>query len=154
MKENPNGLDERQREKRNRIGNQCFMLLLYALLLNIALYGAGIKWFPYPADVMVIVTVVAFIYLARIIAGNAYLPPSTYRARGRMKVIVLTALSVIMAVIGVLLYKRVTPSVAAVETGDNSGVILFIMSAVTLAIALVMGLVQRARNKEQEGKEE
>ena len=85
MKENPNGLDERQREKRNRIGNQCFMLLLYALLLNIALYGAGIKWFPYPADVMVIVTVVAFIYLARIIASNAYLPPSTYRARGRMK---------------------------------------------------------------------
>ena len=153
MKENPNGLDERQREKRNHIGNQCFMLLLYALLLDITLFGAGIKWFPYPADVLVIVVVVAFIYLARIIAGNAYLPPHAYKARGRMKVIVLAALSVISAAGGVFLLTRSAPAQDA-ALGDNSGIALLIMSAVTLVIALVMGLLQRARNNKQEGTEE
>jgi LPXTG-motif cell wall-anchored protein len=153
MRENPNGLDERQREKRNRIGNQCFMLLLYALLLNVGLYGAGIKWFPYPADVIVIVTVVAFIYLARIIAGNAYLPPRSGKTLGRIKVIFLIVFSALTAAAGFLMGAG--PSLGALpQTGDNTGYMLLMISAVTLVIALVMGLVQRLRNKEQEGKEE
>ncbi len=144
------GLDERQRTLRNRIGNQCFLLLLYGILTDTALHGAGISWIPYPANMMVIVTICAGIYLARIIAGNAYLPPQADKARGRVKVVFLVVLAAAMAALGLLLYGKSAPSQAVPETGDASDVILFVMSAVSLAVALILALVQRARNRERE----
>ena len=40
MKNNKNGLDEMQREKQNSIGNQMFILMSYAFLFDVGLYGS------------------------------------------------------------------------------------------------------------------
>ncbi|MEA4845615.1 MAG: hypothetical protein VB106_00110, partial [Clostridiaceae bacterium] len=86
MKNNKNGLDEMQKERRNSIGNQMFMLMFYALLFSCGLYGIGVRWLDYPGDVMVIITACMAIYLVRLIVSNSYLPP---KAQNRKTVIAL-----------------------------------------------------------------
>ncbi len=146
------GLDERQRALRNRIGHQCFMLLLYGILFDTALNGAGITWLPYPANMMALLTVCAGIYQARIIMGNAYLPPGEKTSYRRRKTIILAAFSVtVAAAAAFVIVKNSTPSSLNVpDAGDNSALVLFIISAVSLVIALVAGLIQRKRDKERD----
>lgn len=55
MRMSNNGLDEMQREKRNNIGHQMFLIMFYALLADIGLSGFGIHRLKYPADIMVII---------------------------------------------------------------------------------------------------
>ncbi|MEM5767446.1 MAG: hypothetical protein AAGU32_04060, partial [Bacillota bacterium] len=96
MKTNKNGLDEMQREKRNTIGNQMFMLMFYALLIDCGLYGAGIRWLAYPSNVMVIMMVCMGIYLVRTIAANAYLPPKAQTRRPAL-IVAAVVLSAVLA---------------------------------------------------------
>lgn len=146
------GLDERQRAQRNRIGHQCFLLLLYGILIDTALHGAGVTWLPYPANMMALLTVCAGLYQARIILGNAYLPPGETASNRRRKTIILAAFSVaVAAVAAVIIVKNSTSSSLSIpDTGDNSALVLFIISAVSLVIALVAGLIQRRRDKERD----
>lgn len=70
------GLDEMQQSKRNKIGNQCFLLLLYLLLIDGGLYGFGFRWVEYPANIMILLTLCSGIYVVRLIAANAYVGPN------------------------------------------------------------------------------
>ncbi len=146
------GLDERQRAHRDRIGNQCFMLLLYGILIDTALHGAGIRWLPYPANMIALLTVCAGIYEVRIIRGNAYLPPGESGPRRRRKTIILAAFSVTVAAVAAVIVVRsgALPAQEATAGGDNSATVLFIISAVSLIIALVAGLIQHRRDKERD----
>ncbi len=152
MNPDKHGLDERQRAHRDRIGNQCFMLLLYGILIDTALYGAGVRWLPYPANMMALLTVCAGVYQVRIILGNAYLPPGESGPRRRRKTIILAAFAVAVAAVAaaVLVRSGALPAAEAAN-GDNSAVVLFIISAVSLIIALVSGLIQHRRDREKDG---
>ena len=77
MRNNKNGLDEMQIERRNRIGNQMFMWMFFALLIDSGLYGAGVRWLDYPANVVVIISACISIYFVRLIVLSAYHPPKT-----------------------------------------------------------------------------
>ena len=57
------GLDELQLKQRNSAGNQMFMLMFYALLLEAGLYGLGVRWLNYPANIITIISVCMGIYL-------------------------------------------------------------------------------------------
>jgi len=70
------GLDEMQMQRKNKIGHQAFMMLLYLLMLDAGLYGFGFRWLSYPANIMVILMFCAGIYVVRLITGNAYVGPS------------------------------------------------------------------------------
>lgn len=144
------GLDERQRAYRDHVGHQCFMLLLYGILIDTALNGAGVKWLPYPANMMALLTVCAGIYQVRIISNNAFLPPGENTHHRRRKTVVLAAFSVAVAAVAavVVLRNGALPVQEAAPGGDSASVILFIISAVSLVIALVAGLVQRRRDRE------
>lgn len=50
MKQDNNGLDEMQKAKRDKIGNQSFILMPYLLLLESGLYSFGVRWLAYPAN--------------------------------------------------------------------------------------------------------
>jgi hypothetical protein len=147
-------LDERQRANRDRIGNQCFLLLLYGILIDAGLNGFGVKWLPYPANMMALLTVCAGIYQVRIIMGNAYLPPGAKAAHTRRNIIIMAVFSVAVAAVASVIFIRYNgqPPVDAGNGEDNSALILFIISGVSLLIALVAGIVQRRRDKEN-GKE-
>jgi LPXTG-motif cell wall-anchored protein len=147
-----NGLDERQRAHRDRIGNQCFLLLLYGILIDAGLNGFGVKWLPYPANMMALLTVCAGIYQVRIILGNSYLPPGAKAAHTRRNIIIMAVFSVAVAAVASVIFIRNSTPLPA-DTGnsdDNSAMILFIISGVSLLIALLTGIVQRRRNKENE----
>jgi len=142
MRNNKNGLDEMQKEKRNNIGNQMFMLMFYALLIDSGLYGAGIRWLNYPVNVMVIITVCMGIYLVRTIAANAYLPPKAQNRKTIVKLIIAIAFSIVLAISAVNLFFE--PSSQSVEViNDNSALILFIVSAVGLFISLVVAAIKK-----------
>lgn len=132
-------LDERQVINRNKIGNQCFMLLTVLLFADMGLTGTGIRWLPYPANIFVILFVCLFIYLMRLIATNSCAGP---RAKKRTAIVVIAVAGGAGAVLAVLLGISGTKTI-----GDNSGMTLFIISAVLLVVALVVTLIRKKQDK-------
>ncbi|WP_068964352.1 hypothetical protein [Desulfosporosinus sp. BG] len=147
MRINKNGLDEMQREKRNSIGNQMFLLMFYALFLDFGLYGVGIRWLNYPANIMVIIMVCMGIYLIRTIAANAYLPPKAQNRKAVISLIIAIAFSVIVAIASFNLFGNLSVQSAVEDTNDNSALILFIISAVGLLISLIIAIIKRVNDK-------
>jgi len=135
-----------QKEKRNSIGNQMFMLMFYALLLDIGLYGAGIRWLKYPANTMVIIMICMGIYLIRTIAANAYLPPKAQSRNTGISLIIAIIFSVVF-VIAFLNFGNLTLQSAVEDTNDNSALILFIVSATGLLISLIVAIIKKVNNR-------
>ena len=147
MNNNKNGLDEMQTQQRNSIGNQMFMLMFWVLLLNGVLHFAGITWFPYPVNVMVITTACMGIYLIRLIASNAYLPGKAQNRKTIVGLIMSIVFSVGFCMLAVLVVRK--SSVDIVEnTSDNSAIILFTVSVVSLICAFIIAAIKKARNKD------
>lgn len=138
-----------QKERRNSIGNQMFMLMLYTLLLDSGLYGAGIRWLKYPANIMVIIMVYMGIYLIRMIAANAYLPPKAQSRKTVMFLIIAIAFSVVLAIAAFNLFGNLSAQSAVVDTNDNSALILFIVSAAGLLISLIVAIIKKVNNKNE-----
>ena len=137
MNNNKNGLDEMQRERRNNIGNQMFMLLFYALLINSGLYSAGIRWLDYPGNVLIISTVCMGIYLIRLVALNAYLPP---KAQSRKNVVIL-AIAIIFSVL---------LAMSAINLFGQISTVLLISSAVGLLCTLIMAVIKKVNGKDND----
>jgi len=133
-----NGLDEMQKERRNRIGNQMFMLMFFALLIDSGLYGAGVRWLDYPANVMVIISACISIYLVRLIVLCAYHPPRTQN-RTRITLIIAIIISIALAVV-------LSITQIAEKTNDNSAMILLIVSAVGLLGILIAAVTKKVNS--------
>lgn len=147
MRNNKNGLDEMQKERRNTIGNQMFMLTFYAILLDIGLYGAGIHWLKYPANIMVIIMVCMSIYLIRTIVANAYLPPKAQSRKTVVSLIITIAFSVVLAIAAVNLLGNSSAQNAVENANDYSALILFIVSAGGLLISLIVAIIKKVNGK-------
>lgn len=137
-------LDERQVSSRNKIGNQCFMLLAVLLFADIGLSGFGIRWIPYPADIMVILCACLFVYLIRLIISGSYTGPRTNvkKKKGAWWLCVIVAIAGAFLVI--FLRNR-----NADQTGDNSGMTLFIITAVMLVILLIVTIIRKKQDSDQ-----
>ncbi len=147
MMNNKNKLDEMQKERRNGIGNQMFMIMYLALLVNGGLPALGVSWLPYPGNVMVITTVCMGIYLVRVIATGAYLPPKAQNRKSIVTLIMALVFSTLLAFAIVKLFG--TPmSQAAEPVDDNSAIILTVTSVVGLISCLIVALIKKANNKE------
>lgn len=140
------GLDEMQLYKRNKIGNQCFLLLLYLLMFDAGMYGFGFRWVSYPANVMIILTVCSGIYAVRLIAGNAYVGPAAGKEKTALRTMLTTLIAVGMGLAVVFLLKT-----AKFTTGniDNMAApILFIVAAVALTVAATVAIINRVQNRD------
>jgi Kef-type K+ transport system membrane component KefB len=146
MKNNKNGLDEMQKERRNSIGNQMFMLMFYALLFSCGLYGIGVRWLDYPGDVMVIITACMAIYLVRLIVSNSYLPPKAQNRKTVIALIISVLFSIALVIAAINLFSPSSQALA--NNNDNSAMILFIVSAVGLLIAIVAAIIKKINNKD------
>lgn len=147
MKINHNGLDEMQKEKRNSIGNQMFLLTFYALLLDIGLYGAGIRWLNYPANIMVIIVAGMSIYLVRTISANAYLPPKAQNRKTVISLVLAIGFSIVLVIAASNLLRNWSVQSAVETANDNSALILFIVSAVGLLISLIAVIMKKVRDR-------
>ncbi len=151
MKEK-NGLDEMQQERKNRIGNQSFLLLMYLLLIDGGLYGFGLRWIEYPGNIMLIISLVSGIYVVRLIRNQAYVGPrpEIQRPVRRIFVMVFLAVAVAMAAMGVMAFLGAV-EVKAVK--DMTAPLLVITSLSALTVAGLTGFIIKRQNKDHEGRE-
>lgn len=143
---NKKSLDEMQHQRKNKIGNQTFLVLLYLLLLDAGLYGFGFRWISYPANVMVILIICCGSYVVRLIKNNAYVGPSTEEEKPILKVFLPVFFSVSIAMAVIVLLKNANFSNAN-QINDMSAPILFITSSIGIIIAIVIGIIKKIQNK-------
>ena len=143
---NKKGLDEMQIQTRNKIGNQTFLMLLYLLMIDAGLYGFGFRWVDYPANVMLIRTICAGIYVIRLIKANAYVGPSTEKEKPLLKIL-MTALVAVVVATGTIVLLKTTSFSDANQINDMSAPILFIAASVGIVIAVVTTVINRIQNK-------
>lgn len=144
---NKKGLDEMQILRRNKIGNQTFLMLLYLLMIDAGLYGFGFRWVDYPANVMIILTVCAGIYAIRLIKASAYVGPSTEKEKPVLTIL-MTALVVVVVATGTIVLLKTTNFSDANQINDMSAPILFIAASVGIVIAVVTTVINRIQNKD------
>ena len=143
---NKKGLDEMQFQRKNKIGNQTFLMLLYLLLLDVGLYGFGFRWVSYPSNVMIILSICSAIYVVRLIKGNAYVGPSTDKEKPILKVVlnVIVAVSIATAII-VLLKSTSSSNINHIDA--MAALILFTTATIAIIIAVTTGIIKKIQNK-------
>jgi len=142
-------LDERQVQKRNSIGNQTFILLLYLLLLDAGLYGFGFRWVNYPANIMIILVVCSGIYVTRLIAANAFVGPSTTNQKPLFRIVLTMLLAVLVSVVTLVLLKN-TGFSSAGQIDEISAPVLFITAGVALFIPALAFFIGKIQDKDDE----
>lgn len=150
MKNNKNGLDEMQREKQNSIGNQMFILMSYALLFDLGLYGAGIRWVKYPLNTMIIVIVCMSIYLIRTIAAGAYLPPKAQNRKTIISIIIAIAFSILLVRTSFNLFGNKSAQSIVESTDSSYSLLLFIIAGVGLLISLIVAIIKRVNDRKND----
>jgi len=146
MNNNKNDLDEMQKQRRNSIGNQMFMIMTYLMFINIGLHSFGITWIGYPASTLLTVLTCLTIYLVRLIASNAYLPVREQNSKKRL-ISVLVGSIVIAIVISVFVILYQTDTDISETLNVDEAVVLMVASTVGLIIALIVAVIKKANNK-------
>jgi len=145
---NRNGLDEMQLQERNRIGNQSFLLLLYLLLFDSGLYGFGIRWAPYPSNVMAILCLCAGIYTIRLIRNNAYIGPSTKVSKiSRNTAAIAVGSAFVALLLAIILITSGAMDLSKLKgMKDNGAIILLLTSMIALVILGITGAIRKKQN--------
>ncbi|MBP1762631.1 MAG: hypothetical protein H6Q64_2173 [Firmicutes bacterium] len=141
---NKNQLDEMQTQRKNNIGNQSFLLLMYMLMIDAGLYGFGFRWIDYPANIMIMVTICAGIYLIRLINSNAYVGPSTQNQRTVLRIMLTVGMTVAIAA-GIVVLLKHTSFTNTTQLNEMSAPIMFITGAIALIVALVTLVIRRSQ---------
>ncbi|HYE83641.1 MAG TPA: DUF6773 family protein [Clostridia bacterium] len=145
-----NVLDEMQLQRRNRFGNQSFMLMFYLLMADIGLYGFGFRWLKYPLNVFTIMLICMTYYLVRVILGNAYVGPQS-REKHKIRMVLYPAAIAVLAAAAVVLISQKGFVMAQTQgDSDKGAMILFTVSVVFFTIALIVGVIAKRQNIEDE----
>lgn len=145
---NKKGLDEMQIYRKNKIGNQTFILLLYLLLLDAGLYGYGFRWINYPANIMIILTLCSGIYVIRLIRNNAYVGPSSHKENALLKTLLTTIVSVGLAIMMLVFLKNVNFSEQN-QINNMAAPVLFITAIVSILMVVATSIITKIQNKDE-----
>jgi hypothetical protein len=146
---NRKGLDEMQVKRKNKIGNQAFLMLLYLLMLDIGLYGFGFRWVSYPANVMIILLICSSIYVVRLISANAYVGPTAEKEKPFLKVFLTVVFAVAVSVSILFLAKNASFSNSS-QIDEMAAPMLFITAGVAIVIAVTTIIINRIQNRNDE----
>ncbi len=144
---NRHGLDEMQIRIKERIGNQTFVMLLALLLLDVALHGYGIRWVSYPANVMILLTLICGIYVVRLIGGNAFVGPGEKRQKP-LTTVALTVLTALVVAASLNILGIRGGSSDHMRLDSASGLILCIVPLGALLAALTALVVRRVQDRD------
>jgi len=145
-----NELDEMQLQKRNKIGNQVFMLLFYLLMIDIGLYGFGFRWLNYPANVLAIMTACMTYYLIRIISTSSFVGPQQSSKRIARKTRYLIGASGFVAAITAFMMQKYFIKVPATNADDHGAMILLVFSIVMIIIIAGVKIIAKRQNKDDD----
>lgn len=144
---NKKGLDEMQLQRKNKIGNQTFLLLFYLLLIDMGLYGFGFRWVDYPNNIMIILMLCSGFYTVRLIMGNAFVGPYAKKDKPILKAILTVLVAIFIATAIIILLKNADFNSES-QIDELSAPILFITSAVAIIITVLIGFIKKVQNKE------
>lgn len=145
-----NELDEMQLQKRNKIGNQVFMLIFYLLMIDIGLYGFGFRWLKYPANVLAIMMTCMTYYLIRIIRTSSFVGPQQSSKKVNRKIRYLIGASGFVAAITAFIMQKYFIKVPATNTDDHGAMILLVFSIVMIIIAAGVKIIAKRQNKDED----
>jgi hypothetical protein len=144
---NKEGLDEMQIQRRNKIGNQTFIMLMYLLLLDAGLYGFGFRWVAYPANVIILLSLSSGMYVVRLLIGGAYVGPSKQKGNSLLRILFTGLVAAVVAAGMLVLLKTVGFSNASYI--DNlAAPLLFITALVGMIIATVVAIIKWKQEKD------
>ena len=139
-------LDEMQMQRKNRIGNQAFLMLFYLLLIDVGLQGFGFRWLGYPENVMVILMTCSGIYVIRLILANAFVGPAPEEQNPFLRVLITVILSIAVSAIILLIMKNAGFSDSA-DVERRTAPILLGTAAVAIVISVTTIIVNRIQNR-------
>ncbi|HUS89880.1 MAG TPA: DUF6773 family protein [Desulfosporosinus sp.] len=142
-----NELDEMQLQKRNKIGNQAFMLLSYLLMIDIGLYGCGFRWLQYPVNVFVIMLACMTYYMIRIIWHSSFVGPQKSSKNIARKTRYLIGATGFVGAVTAFILQKYFMKAPATNGDDNSALILLVFSIVMLIILAVVSIISKWQNK-------
>jgi len=145
-----NELDEMQLQKRNKFGNQAFMLLFYLLMIDAGLYGAGFRWLQYPVNVFVIMMACMTYYLIRIIRTSSFVGPQQSSKKIARKTRYLIGASGFVAAITAFMMQKYFIKIPATNADDHGAIILLVFSIVMIIIAAGVKIITKRQNKDED----
>lgn len=131
----PEEIVDQKAVQRNKVANQCFFLLFFVLMLDGLLYTIGVRWLPYPASNLVLISLCMIYYLLRISFQSTATPART-RVQG--PVIILALFIVLAGVSGWVISLQKVANEALAFVGQ----MLMIAAAVCLFFLLLLLVVQ------------
>jgi len=145
---NKKGLDEMQAQRKNKIGNQAFLMLLYLLMFDAGLYGFGFRWVSYPANIMIILIICSGIYVVRLISANAFIGPSAEKEKPVLRVF-LTAFIAVAVAIAIIELIKIAGFSNERQINDMTAPLLFITATVAIVIAVTIIIIKIIQNKNE-----
>ena len=140
--------DERQLQKRHRLGNDAFTMLTLLLMVDTLLYHFGFRWVPYPTNIFILVVFCCGVFVVRAIWQGAFVGPGKSGAKnwaGAMAAALLAAFGAIV----VINYQKTKGQIAA-PSSDEGAWLLMLVSWSLLAIAGMAWLWKRHKEKREE----
>ncbi len=136
--------DERQVQTRNEVGNKCFLMLYFLLMIDLLLPNYGVEWAASQISVLVIMTLCMGYYLIRIVLAGAYV---SYRTENRKKVYLIVGLLAILTTIMAII-RRTSFFKENVNIFDSDFLHLFIFLFVFFMIIMVFRTISIRKNNE------
>ena len=137
---NKSSFDEMQTQKRNHIGNQSFILLVYLLLIDTFLFNIGIRWLSFPTDIFLIILICSGYYTIRCILCDAFVAP---RRNSERPILILLGTTVVFAFAVAAVMKFIKPATEAHHDSGIGAILLMAVSWGMLAVAAVIYLIRR-----------
>ncbi|MBW9173105.1 hypothetical protein K2F43_18075 [Clostridium estertheticum] len=142
-------LDEMQIQKRNKIGNNCFMAMFYLLFIDIGLHGFGIRWLSYPMNVLVIITICMGYYLVKTIWAGSYIGVSSENKTSNYTIgmIIASAFMLILGIIITFFFKVRAPIFS------NIGTAIIVITLCILVFLAIIAFGNISRHKSDGGED-
>lgn len=99
-------LDEMQVQTRNKLGNQCFFMLFFLLMIDLGFKDYGVKWAASPMSVYMIIVLCMGYYLTRVVWAGAYVSSLTKSRKHVYSIVgLLAAMTTILSVLVIIRTK-------------------------------------------------
>ena len=142
-------LDEMQIQKRNKIGNNCFMLMFYMLFTEAGLYQVGIKWLDYPLNVFVIITICMGYYLIRIILIGSYLGVRSGNKNSKNVIVgIIICIFLLISEISITIFLK-----GNAKLFSNLSILIIIITLTVLIFLSILALGNISRHKSDSGED-
>ncbi|ASA21155.1 DUF6773 family protein [Paenibacillus donghaensis] len=141
---NKSHLDERQLQKRNKVGNQTLLLVACLLLADLGLQDSGIQWLDYPLNNYFIFMVSIGSYVVRIIWIGSFTGPGNSRNALFGKKTLGAAVAILVAISTVALFLGNSSGTTAERMTD-----MWTLAGISVLVAVVIltvVVITRIRN--------